>query len=44
MRNISEKKTLEKVKTQILYPMLLFFENRGLHEIMRKSVVDPDRT
>jgi hypothetical protein len=41
MRNVTDK-FAEKIKTQILYP-IIFFEIRAVYEIMWKSIVEPDR-
>jgi hypothetical protein len=38
-----QRKVLEKIKTQILCPKIFFPENRALHEIMWKNMVQPDR-
>ena len=42
MRNISDK-VVEKIKTHILCSITFFFENRAVHEVMWKNIVEPDR-
>jgi len=39
MRNVSDK-CVEKIKTQFAF---VSPENRAIHEIMRKNIVEPDR-
>jgi hypothetical protein len=44
MRNVLDK-SVEKIKTHILYSTLLFFfffENRAVCEIMSKNMVEPE--
>ena len=42
MRNVSNK-TVDKSKTHILFPVIFFFENRVVYEIMWKNMVQPGR-
>jgi hypothetical protein len=41
MRNISEKKVVEKIKTHILYS-IAFSEYRAMYEITRRNMVGPE--
>jgi hypothetical protein len=41
MENASDK-SVEKIKTPILYAITFFFENRAIYEVMRKNAVQPD--
>jgi hypothetical protein len=36
-------KVVEKMKTHFVFKNFLFFENRGVYEIMWKNSVEPDR-
>jgi hypothetical protein len=38
-----QKKVVEKIKTHILYSVIIFPENRAVYEIMLKNIVEPDR-
>ena len=42
MKNISDK-FVEKIKTQVLCSLTLFFENRAVYEIVWKNIVEPQR-
>jgi len=42
MRNISEKKVVEKLKTFILCSVT-FFENSTVYDIMRENIAERDR-
>jgi hypothetical protein len=33
---------VEKIKTHILYSVIVFFENRAVYEIMSKNMVKPE--
>ena len=41
MRNVSGKKTVQKIKTNILFSITFFFENRAYYEIMWKNTAKP---
>jgi len=38
-----QTKAVEKIKTRVLYSIMLFSKNRFVHEIMCKTMIDPDR-
>jgi hypothetical protein len=43
MRNVTEKKIVEKIEAHILSSINFFSENRAVYDLMRKSMVVPDR-
>jgi hypothetical protein len=43
MRNVSEKKVVEKIKTHMLCSTFFSSENSAVYEMTRKNMVKPDR-
>jgi len=43
MKNVPHKSCGENQNTHFMFNNFLFFENRGVYEIMRKNTVEPDR-
>jgi len=43
MRNVSNT-VVQNIKSLILCPVNFYFENRALYEILRKNIVQPDRS
>jgi len=44
MRNVPEQKVVEKIRTHILYPSMIFSENSSVYGLMWKNMGEPDRT
>jgi hypothetical protein len=38
-----QTEVVQKIKTRISYTITFFSENRSVHEIMWKDIVEPDR-